>query len=151
MGPRTVQNRSTGRTLLRLVLAATGVGHSKPSAKNGAIACERRDAEAVDRARALGRPVLVSFTADWCVTCQSNKEPSLEIKSVADKLEELDAALFLGDFQRIETPRRECYPRCSPSTLFWMHWTGWRISCRCRSLYREPSSRPALSAASVAS
>jgi thiol:disulfide interchange protein len=64
----------------------------------GAIAWEKWDAEAVDRARAAGRPVLVSFTADWCVTCQSNKEPSLEIKSVADKLKELDVDVFLGDY-----------------------------------------------------
>jgi len=62
------------------------------------IAWEEWDAEAVDRARAAGRPVLVSFTADWCVTCLSNKETSLEIKSVADKLKELNAAVFLGDF-----------------------------------------------------
>ena len=41
---------------------------------------------------------MVSFAADWCMTCQSNKKTSLEIKSVADKLEELDAAVFLGDY-----------------------------------------------------
>ena len=64
----------------------------------GVIPWEKWTTEAVDRARAAGRPVLVSFAADWCVSCQLNRETSLEIKSVADKLKELDAAVFLGDY-----------------------------------------------------
>ena len=70
----------------------------------GGIAWERWSAEAVDRARAAGRPVLVDFTADWCFTCRLNKETSLEIEPVADKLEELNAAAFLGDYT-LKDPR----------------------------------------------
>ena len=56
--------------------------------------------EAVDTARRAGRPVLVDFTADWCLTCQVNKKTSLEIPSVRAKLKELNALALLGDYTR---------------------------------------------------
>jgi thiol:disulfide interchange protein DsbD len=65
---------------------------------SGGIAWESWTAEAVERARSEGRPVLVDFTADWCVTCQANKKTSLEIASVRKKLEEIGAVTLLGDY-----------------------------------------------------
>lgn len=56
--------------------------------------------EAVDQARKSGRPVLVDFTADWCMTCQVNKKTSLEITSVRDKLKEIDGIALLADYTR---------------------------------------------------
>jgi thiol:disulfide interchange protein DsbD len=56
--------------------------------------------EAVARARAAGKLVLVDFTADWCLTCQVNKKTSLEISSVRAKLKELNAVAFIGDYTR---------------------------------------------------
>ena len=56
--------------------------------------------EAVAKARAEGRPVLVDFTADWCVTCQANKRTSIEISSVRAKLKEINAVALLGDYTR---------------------------------------------------
>ena len=38
--------------------------------------------EAVAQARAAGKPVLVDFTADWCLTCQVNKKLTIEIPAV---------------------------------------------------------------------
>ena len=55
---------------------------------------------AVAQARSEGRPVLVDFTADWCLTCQVNKKTSLEIPSVRMKLKELNAIALLGDYTR---------------------------------------------------
>jgi len=54
--------------------------------------------EAVAKARAEGRPVLVDFTADNCVNCQVNKKFSLEIKSTRAKLKEINAVSLLADF-----------------------------------------------------
>jgi len=56
--------------------------------------------EAVAKARAEGRPVLVDFTANWCLTCQLNKKTSLEIDSVKAKLKEINAVALLGDYTR---------------------------------------------------
>ena len=54
--------------------------------------------EAVAAARAAGKPVLVDFTADWCLTCQVNKKLAIEIPSVREKLKSLDAVALLGDY-----------------------------------------------------
>ncbi|MGC3958327.1 MAG: protein-disulfide reductase DsbD family protein [Verrucomicrobiota bacterium] len=57
--------------------------------------------EALAKARATGRPVLVDFTADWCLTCQVNKKIALEIPSVQAKLKELNAIALLGDYTKL--------------------------------------------------
>jgi len=54
----------------------------------------------VAKARAEGRPVLVDFTANWCLTCQLNKKTSLETDSVRAKLKEINAVALLGDYTR---------------------------------------------------
>jgi thiol:disulfide interchange protein DsbD len=64
----------------------------------GGIEWQPWSAAGVEKAREEGRPVLVDFTADWCVTCQANKRTSLEIPSVRAKLKEINAVAFLGDY-----------------------------------------------------
>jgi len=53
---------------------------------------------AVAEARAAGHPVMVDFTADWCLTCKLNKRSSIEIDSVREKVESSGAIVFKGDF-----------------------------------------------------
>ncbi len=54
--------------------------------------------KAVSDARAEGRPVLIDFTADWCLTCQIFSKTAIENEAVQKRLKELNAAVFIGDF-----------------------------------------------------
>jgi thiol:disulfide interchange protein DsbD len=54
--------------------------------------------EAVTKAQGEGRPVLVDFTANWCLTCQVNKKLAIEIPSVRQKLKEINAVALVGDY-----------------------------------------------------
>jgi len=64
---------------------------------------QRWSPAAVTEARAEGHPVLVDFTADWCVTCQFNKRIALEVPSVRGKLRQVQATAFLGDYTQFPT------------------------------------------------
>jgi len=55
---------------------------------------------AVQNARSEGRPVIVDFTAKWCLTCNTIVKPALESASVRKKVDELNAVPLLGDYTR---------------------------------------------------
>jgi len=55
---------------------------------------------AVETARAQGRPVLVNFTADWCVTCKINERTSLATAGVKAAIEGSNAVYLVGDWTR---------------------------------------------------
>jgi thiol:disulfide interchange protein DsbD len=80
----------------RAPITAAPAGSLKESA-NG-IDWQPWSSEAVTAARAAGKPVLVDFTADWCLTCQVNKKTSLEVESVRTQLKTLGAVALLGDY-----------------------------------------------------
>lgn len=79
-----------------------------PPPTPGTIAAESADGipwqpwsqKAVTDARAEGRPVLVDFTADWCLTCQVNKKVAIDVPSVRTKLKAINAVALLGDYTR---------------------------------------------------
>ena len=55
---------------------------------------------AVEAALAEGRPVLVNFTADWCVTCKINERTALGTARVREAMEAADAVYLVGDWTR---------------------------------------------------
>jgi thiol:disulfide interchange protein DsbD len=83
----------------RVAMPDTSATGSLKESPDG-IDWQRWSPEAVAQARAAGKPVLVDFTADWCLTCQVNKKLAIEIPSVRAKLKELDAVALTGDYTR---------------------------------------------------
>jgi thiol:disulfide interchange protein DsbD len=53
---------------------------------------------AIAKARSEARPILVDFTAKWCVTCNSVVAPALRKSSVQDKFKETNARVFVADY-----------------------------------------------------
>lgn len=56
--------------------------------------------QAVQAALAEGRPVLVNFTADWCVTCKINEGAALSSPRTAEALRAANAVYLVGDWTR---------------------------------------------------
>ena len=78
------------------VLPSTRAGDPRGSADG--IAWQPWTPEAVAAAQAAGKPVLVDFTADWCLTCQVNKKTSIEVPSVREKIKDLNVVALVGDY-----------------------------------------------------
>ena len=55
---------------------------------------------AVEAALVQGRPVLVNFTAGWCVTCKINERTSLSTAGVKAAIEGSNAVYLVGDWTR---------------------------------------------------
>jgi len=66
------------------------------------------DPRAISNALASSKPVFVTFTADWCITCKVNEKGVLSDEKVLAALREGGFATFRGDFtQRDEEIRAE--------------------------------------------
>ena len=52
------------------------------------------------KARSERRPILVSFTADGCVTCEVNHKECVDVPAVRQRLKTIQAATLLGDCTR---------------------------------------------------
>ncbi|MEG1451547.1 protein-disulfide reductase DsbD family protein [Brevundimonas sp.] len=62
------------------------------------LASQPWSGEAVETALAQGRPVLVNFTADWCVTCKINERAALASSGTAKALVDTNAVYMVGDW-----------------------------------------------------
>ncbi len=93
------------------VLVVSAVGLTAFTGHTGEQAAERAEARAelpadawsevkVQAALASGRPVLVNFTADWCVSCKINERTALSSPVTARALREANALYLEGDWTR---------------------------------------------------
>ncbi|MFZ4164927.1 protein-disulfide reductase DsbD family protein [Brevundimonas sp. NPDC058933] len=98
---------ATGATLA--LIAALGLGvlaaRAAPAATDSAqtsahLASQPWSAQAVQAALAEGRPVLVNFTADWCVTCKINEGAALSSPRTAEAIQATNAVYLVGDWTR---------------------------------------------------
>jgi thiol:disulfide interchange protein len=98
-------------------------GEAEPSGPG--LAAEAWSPEKVKALQAEGRPILVDFTAAWCVTCQVNEKVALSGSKVAETFKAKNAvylkadwtnrdpaiAKALAQFDRVGVPLYVVYPK----------------------------------------
>ena len=107
-GRRGVLHLTAGVAVLLLAGAALIVAARVPAPAAGPAASVQGagpasapwSSAAVQAALADGRPVLVNFTADWCVTCKINERTSLTSASVKAAMARTNAVYLVGDWTR---------------------------------------------------
>lgn len=86
------------------VISATGPNITKLIPASGAVAATERwqpwEPGRVEQTLATGQPVMVDFTAAWCVTCQYNKKTTLSHPAVLADLEAKNVQLLRADWTR---------------------------------------------------
>jgi thiol:disulfide interchange protein DsbD len=76
-------------------------GATMAEVKPGGIQWQPWSAPAVVAAQAAGHPVLVDFTADWCLVCQVNSKTSVNIERVQEKLKEINGVAMIADYTKL--------------------------------------------------
>lgn len=74
------------------------VGSSNSDLVIDGVHWKRWTPDIVAKLQAEGRPVLVNFTADWCLTCHAVVEPAIENPEVQTKLKDLHAVQVYADY-----------------------------------------------------
>jgi thiol:disulfide interchange protein/DsbC/DsbD-like thiol-disulfide interchange protein len=88
------------------VIAVSVLGPRRYAASGALTASESQSgwqpwsAAAVARYQAQGRPVLVDFTASWCLSCQVNERVALNQPSVQKAFQDSNVALLKADWTR---------------------------------------------------
>jgi thiol:disulfide interchange protein DsbD len=94
----------TAALAVAAVVAAVRLPREAPaqagSAQGSTLAGAPWSPAAVQAALAEGRPVLVNFTADWCVTCKINERGALTSARAAAALRDSRAVYLVADWTR---------------------------------------------------
>ena len=78
--------------------ATTAAGGSTASTASSASSWQPWSEEAVTAAVAQGRPVVVDFTAAWCVTCQFNKATAIRTEAAEAEMARLNYVRLEADW-----------------------------------------------------
>ncbi|RZJ98092.1 MAG: thiol:disulfide interchange protein [Brevundimonas sp.] len=106
LGRRGVIHSTAGAVLLVLAGGALTLAVQAPveaataRADASGPAASPWSTQAVETALAQGRPVLINFTADWCVTCKINERTSLTSPGVKRAMSRTNAVYLVGDWTR---------------------------------------------------
>jgi thiol:disulfide interchange protein DsbD len=84
----------------RAPLQASAMATAAP--ESGGLPWRPWSPEALMQARTEGKPVLVDFTAKWCLTCNTLVKPVLESPTVRRKIEETATIPFIGDYTKFD-------------------------------------------------
>jgi thiol:disulfide interchange protein DsbD len=85
---------------LAVLAARAAPASGEPAASSAHLASQPWSEQAVQAALAEGRPVLVNFTADWCVTCKINEGAALSSSRTAEAMQTANAVYLVGDWTR---------------------------------------------------
>ncbi len=86
--------------VLALVLAGVSAAVAPADEAERTLAADAWSQARVDAALAQGRPVLVNFTADWCVSCKINERTALGSPRVERALKQANAVYLKADWTR---------------------------------------------------
>jgi thiol:disulfide interchange protein len=78
--------------------APASFGHRSVEAGRAGLAWETFTAAKLNESRAAGRPVLIDFTAAWCLTCQVNERVAFQSSEVQDHLRRARIRLLRADW-----------------------------------------------------
>jgi thiol:disulfide interchange protein len=90
-----------GLAAITSILLVGGFGAYAATRGSDQIEWQPWSSAAVAKAQSEGHPVLVDFTADWCLTCQVNKKVAIEVPSVRAKLKQVGSVNLVGDYTRL--------------------------------------------------
>jgi thiol:disulfide interchange protein DsbD len=86
--------------LMVLSARASGAGAAAHTEVASGPPSEPYSPERLSALRAEGRPVLVNFTAAWCVTCRVNEQVAFASKATTDAFVRTGAVYMVGDWTR---------------------------------------------------
>jgi len=88
--------------VIAVVLAAGGAMALMPAGAAAEIDWQSYDAEIIESAKAKDRPILIKFTADWCLSCQVIEKTVYGKEDIARLIKEKNVLAIKGDTTRLD-------------------------------------------------